>query len=153
MKEIITDSAQQTEKLGKRLGETLSKGDIVCLSGDLGVGKTAFTKGIATGLDIQEHITSPTFTIVNEYMGEPPLYHFDVYRISDPEEMFEIGFEEYLYGNGVVVIEWADLIKELVPGEHIWVEIRKNPDGDVDERIIRISFIGSRYKGREEAGI
>jgi len=119
MKEIRTCSQEDTIEFGKKLGVLLKKGDIVCITGDLGTGKTVLTNGIASALGIDEYITSPTFTIVNEYeKGDISLYHFDVYRISDPEEMFEIGFEEYLYGDGIVVIEWADLIKSILPDEN-----------------------------------
>src|SRR5690606_12447510 len=124
----------------------LNTGDIVCINGDLGTGKTVFTNGIAKSLGIKEHITSPTFTIVNEYSGRVPFYHFDVYRIADSEEMFEIGFEEYLYGEGIVVIEWADIIKDILPEEVIQVTIKKNLDLGIDARIIEIVFNGSKYR-------
>lgn len=125
------DFAQQTAKNARR-------GDIYCLCGDLGVGKTVFTKGFAKGLGIDEHITSPTFTIVNEYMGKMPFYHFDVYRISDPEEMYEIGFDEYIFGEGVCLIEWADLIKELIPENAKWIYISKEPEKGLDYRKIEV---------------
>ena len=125
MKEFKTFSQEETIEIGKALGRLLNTGDIVCINGDLGTGKTVFTNGIAKSLGIKEHITSPTFTIVNEYSGRVPFYHFDVYRISDSEEMFEIGFEEYLYGEGIVVIEWADIIKDILPTEVIQVTIQK----------------------------
>ncbi|OPZ93206.1 MAG: tRNA threonylcarbamoyladenosine biosynthesis protein TsaE [Firmicutes bacterium ADurb.Bin419] len=147
MEQIKTFSADETMLAGKALGNILSIGDVVCLTGDLGTGKTAFTNGIAGALGIEDYITSPTFTIVNEYKTEIPLYHFDVYRISDPEEMYDIGFEEYLYGDGVVVIEWAELIKDILPDDLIWVEIRKNLSAGVDAREIRISFTGEKYEG------
>jgi tRNA threonylcarbamoyladenosine biosynthesis protein TsaE len=150
MKEIRTHSAEQTVEIGKALGNILDSGDLICLTGDLGTGKTAFTNGIAAALGIKGYITSPTFTIVNEYEGRVPLYHFDVYRIADPEEMFEIGFEEYLDSSGIVVIEWADLIKDILPCDRIWVKIEKDMKNGVDERIISIEFIGERYKGYEE---
>lgn len=150
MEEIRTHSAGQTVKTGAALGRILNRGDIICLTGDLGAGKTAFTGGLAAALGISGYITSPTFTIVNEYKGRIPLYHFDVYRIADPEEMFEIGFEEYIDGNGVVVIEWAELIKDILPDERIWVDIRKDVKSGADERIIRIEFTGERYRGYEE---
>ena len=109
-------SEEETRKIGYELGEKAAKGEIYCLQGDLGVGKTVFTKGFAQGLNITEHITSPTFTIVNEYhSGRIPFYHFDVYRIGDVEEMFEIGYEEYFYGDGVCLIEWAELITDILP--------------------------------------
>ena len=119
----ITDE-DNTRAFGLRLAQTLKAGDVIALIGDLGSGKTALTKYIAEGLGIFEQITSPTFTIVKEYYsGRLPLYHFDVYRISDEEEMYELGYEEYLYGNGVTVIEWADKIKKLLPERNIVIRI------------------------------
>jgi tRNA threonylcarbamoyladenosine biosynthesis protein TsaE len=125
MMNIITRSEEETSKVGKFIGEKLVLGDIIALNGDLGAGKTHFTKGIAEGLGILDYITSPTFTIVNEYEGKIPLYHFDVYRIEDIEEMYEIGFEEYLYGNGVCVIEWSDIVRDLLPKNIINIYIKK----------------------------
>lgn len=145
MKKIKTFSQNETIEVGKTLGRLLKKGDIVCITGDLGTGKTVITKGIAQSLGIKEYITSPTFTIVNEYDQKIPLYHFDVYRIADSEEMFEIGFEEYLYGEGIVVIEWADIIKDILPVEVIQITIKKNLELGIDARIIEIAFIGDKY--------
>jgi tRNA threonylcarbamoyladenosine biosynthesis protein TsaE len=142
MIQIRTSSVEQTFNVGKYLGQVLKRGDIICLIGGLGVGKTAFTGGIADALGIKGYITSPTFTIVNEYKGSIPLYHFDVYRIADPEEMFEIGFDEYIDGSGIVVIEWADLIKEVLPAEHILVKIEKDMENGENKRIITIEFKG-----------
>lgn len=114
----------QTREFGLELAKRLKKGDILALSGDLGTGKTALTKYVAEGLGIQETITSPTFTIVQEYSsGRLPLYHFDVYRLGDPEEMYELGYEEYFYGDGVCIVEWADLIEELLPEDAMRIEI------------------------------
>lgn len=146
MKQIKTCSPDETMLVGRALGSILNSGDVVCLTGDLGTGKTAFTNGMAQALGIKEYVTSPTFTIVNEYKTEVPLYHFDVYRISDPEEMYDIGFEEYLYGDGIVVIEWAELIKDILPDELIWVKISKNLNSGVDAREIEIDFIGEKYR-------
>ena len=113
---IETNSAKETFELGKRLGEKAVAGQIYTLNGDLGTGKTVFTQGVAVGLGIKEPVSSPTFTILQVYdEGRLPFYHFDVYRISDPEEMYEIGFEEYIEGEGVCFIEWANLIEELLP--------------------------------------
>ena len=125
MMKFRTDSADDTAELGRKLGSMLQRGDNVCLIGDLGSGKTAFTGGLAKGLGISGYITSPTFTIVNEYEGRLPLYHFDVYRISDVDEMLDTGYYEYIDGDGVTVIEWADLIKEILPSERIEVHIEK----------------------------
>ena len=116
-----------TFEIGKKLGEKADKGDIICLEGDLGVGKTVFTKGFATGLNIEENIDSPTFTIVHEYTeGRLPLYHFDVYRIGDISEMDEIGYEDYFFGEGVCLIEWASRIEELIPESAIHIIIEKD---------------------------
>lgn len=114
----------EMEDLAKVFGQLAEAGDIVCLTGDLGAGKTTFTKAFAVGMEIEEHITSPTFTIIQEYDGKIPLYHFDVYRIDDPLELEEIGYEEYFFGKGVTIIEWADMIKDLIPVESLWIEIR-----------------------------
>ena len=116
-----------TFEIGKNLGEKADKGDILCLEGDLGVGKTVFTKGFAAGLNIEENIDSPTFTIVQEYTeGRLPLYHFDVYRIGDISEMDEIGYEDYFFGEGVCLIEWASKIEELIPESAIRITIEKD---------------------------
>ena len=131
MRKLILKNEEETRAFGLELGASLRKGDIVALIGDLGTGKTALTKYIAEGLGIRETITSPTFTIVQEYrQGRLPLYHFDVYRIGDPEEMYELGYEEYFYGDGVCVIEWADLIEELLPEytKVIRIEYGKNQE-------------------------
>jgi tRNA threonylcarbamoyladenosine biosynthesis protein TsaE len=151
MREIRTFSEEETINAGRNIGKFLNKGDIVCITGDLGTGKTVLTNGIARSLGIEEHITSPTFTIVNEYEADISLYHFDVYRISDPEEMFEIGFEEYLHKGGIVIIEWADLIKEIIPEENIWVKIKKDLDRSVDARIINVTFNGEKYRNNKSA--
>lgn len=139
MRKLILKNEDETRAFGLELGASLRKGDIVALIGDLGTGKTALTKYIAEGLGIQEVITSPTFTIVQEYrQGRLPLYHFDVYRIGDPEEMYELVYEEYFYGDGVCVIEWADLIEELLPEytKTIRIEYGKNQE----ERIYQCTF-------------
>ena len=135
---IESFSREDTFRLGVSLGEKAKKGEIYCLSGDLGVGKTVFTQGFAKGLGIEEAVSSPTFTIVQQYQGRLPLYHFDVYRISDIDEMEEIGYEEYFYGEGVCLIEWAELIEELLPDDRIWIRIKKNLDKGFDYREIII---------------
>lgn len=135
-------SPETTYDIGYKMGLEAESGQVICLIGDLGVGKTVFTKGFAKGLGIDEHVTSPTFTIVNEYDdGRLPFYHFDVYRIEDPHEMEEIGFEEYLEGDGITFIEWANMIKEIVPDECIWVTIEKDLDRGFDYRRIEIKEV------------
>lgn len=139
---IESYSAQDTYDLGKKLGKEAKEGQVFCLDGDLGVGKTVFTKGLAQGLEIEEPIQSPTFTIVREYEeGRLPFYHFDVYRIGDVEEMDEIGYEDYVYGGGVCLIEWANLIEEILPDHYTKIEILKNLEKGFDYREIRIEEI------------
>lgn len=128
-------SPEATHDFAYKMGQEAKKGQIFCLCGDLGVGKTIFTKGFAKGLGIEEHITSPTFTIVNEYHGDHlPFYHFDVYRIADIEEMYEIGFDEYIDGDGVVLIEWANLIEDILPKDITWITVEKDLDKGLDYR-------------------
>ena len=134
-----TMSPKETFELGKKIGLEAKAGEIICLDGDLGVGKTVFTQGFAKGLGIDEAVNSPTFTIIQEYDGgRLPLYHFDVYRIGDPEEMYEIGYEEYFFGEGVCLIEWSKLIEELIPEEAINIEIDKNLEKGLDYRKITV---------------
>lgn len=134
-----TYSAEETKELGRRISLEAKEGDVFCLNGDLGTGKTVFTKGFAEGMGITEPISSPTFTIVQEYhSGRMPFYHFDVYRIADPEEMYEIGFDEYLFGGGVCLIEWAELIKEIIPKNSIKLSIEKDLDKGFDYRKITV---------------
>lgn len=145
-----TNSFEDTIRLGINIGAVLKAGDVICLSGDLGTGKTALTNGIAKALEIDSYITSPTFTLVNEYQGKLPLYHFDVYRISDSDEMYDIGFEEYLSGSGVTIIEWGELIEEILPKDKIVINIKKNLSEGMDVREISLEFIGDKYSGYEE---
>ncbi|HEY8422998.1 MAG TPA: tRNA (adenosine(37)-N6)-threonylcarbamoyltransferase complex ATPase subunit type 1 TsaE [Thermoclostridium sp.] len=133
---MISESESDTVKLGEKVAKQLKKGDIIALSGDLGTGKTAFVKGLARGLGIDEYVTSPTFTLVQTYNGpEFNLHHFDVYRISDEDELFEIGFEEYLYQGDICVIEWADLIPNLIPPKSIWINFERLAEGEDKRRI------------------
>ena len=128
---------KDTYELGKSMGEKAQKGDVYLLLGDLGVGKTVFTQGFADGLGITEPISSPTFTIIQEYEdGRLPFYHFDVYRIGDIEEMEEIGYQDYFYGNGVCLIEWANLIEELLPNTAKKIVIEKDLEKGFDYRKI-----------------
>ncbi|WP_317855535.1 tRNA (adenosine(37)-N6)-threonylcarbamoyltransferase complex ATPase subunit type 1 TsaE [Chakrabartyella piscis] len=131
-----TMSALDTEKIGYALGEGATKGQVYCLNGDLGVGKTVFSKGFAKGLGIAEHVNSPTFTIIQEYEGRLPLYHFDVYRISSEDEMEETGYEDYFYGEGVSLVEWAELIPGLIPEDAIYITIAKDYAKSEDYRKI-----------------
>lgn len=143
--EFIVDSEHMTMEIGKKLGSLLNKGDVICLNGDLGTGKTHFTKGVAKGLLIEDYITSPTFNIVNEYEGRLKLYHFDVYRVNDPDEIYAIGFDEYIFSDAVSIIEWSNYIEELIPAEHISITIEKMPDKGVNFRKIVINHFGNRY--------
>ena len=140
MKMMESFSPEETFEIGRKLGEAAVPGQVICLNGDLGVGKTVFTQGFAAGLGITEPVSSPTFTIVQEYEeGRLPFYHFDVYRIADPEEMEEIGYEDYFYGKGVCLIEWAVLIEELIPENASWVTVAKDLNRGFDFRSITIT--------------
>lgn len=140
MKKIIESlQTEDTYQIGYKLGEQAKAGEVYCLLGDLGVGKTVFTQGFAKGLQIEEPISSPTFTIVQEYQeGRLPFYHFDVYRISDIDEMDEIGYEDYFYGAGVCFIEWANLIEEILPSNITIITIEKDLEKGFDYRKIQI---------------
>lgn len=141
MIKIYSSSEQNTAEIARILGSLLKGGEVIALNGELGAGKTAFTKGIALGLDIKEYITSPTFALVNEYSGRLPLYHFDVYRINDEDELIEIGFEDYIFSDGVSVVEWSSLVPNIMPADKISVFIEKVPE-DNDKRCISIEFGG-----------
>ena len=130
---------EDTFRFGKELGEKAKEGSVFTLVGDLGAGKTVFSKGLAEGLGVTEQVNSPTFTILQVYeQGRCPFYHFDVYRIGDSSEMDEIGYEEYIYGEGVCLIEWANLIEEILPENYIRIEIAKNLMSGFNYRTIRI---------------
>ena len=139
-------SPDETFELAKKLGQEAKAGDVVCLIGNLGVGKTLFSQGFAKGLGIEEYVNSPTFTIVQEYEGTDDrrltLYHFDVYRIEDSEEMEEVGFTDMIYGNGVSLIEWADMISDILPERYIRVTIEKNLEKGFDYRKITVEHVG-----------
>jgi tRNA threonylcarbamoyladenosine biosynthesis protein TsaE len=140
MRQIVESfSEQDTFQVGYRMGTECKRGDIVLLNGDLGVGKTVFTKGFGEGLGVKDTINSPTFTIMQIYeTGRLPLYHFDVYRIGDLEEMEEIGYEDYFYGDGVCLIEWAELIQELLPDKVVKVTIEKELEKGFEYRKISV---------------
>ena len=131
--------AEDTYNFGRMLGEKVPAGTVICLSGELGTGKTLFSKGFAKGLSVDEPIVSPTFTIVQEYKdGRLPLYHFDTYRIVDPYEMDEIGFDDYLYGDGICLIEWPEMVEELLPEKRIEIKITKCLEKGTDFRYIEM---------------
>ena len=142
MKEFIeTNSPEETFEAGRKLGMNAKPGEIYTLNGDLGVGKTVFTQGVAAGLGILEHVNSPTFTIVQVYeSGRLPFYHFDVYRIGDVEEMDEIGYEDYFYGNGLCIVEWAERIRELIPPQARQITIAKNLEKGFAYRMIQFEI-------------
>lgn len=135
-------SSQMTFEFAKKIGQNLKRGDVLCLDGDLGVGKTVFTKGVAAGLGIKDDVSSPTFTLIQEYYGgRLPLYHFDVYRIDGLWDMDDLGYEEYFYGEGVCLVEWGSMIKELFPENTIYVRIEKDLEKGFDYRKITVSRI------------
>ena len=135
---FILKNTDDTELLGKRIAEGLRPGAVLALTGPLGAGKTTLAQAIARGRCVTERMASPTFTIVQEYQsGRLPLFHFDVYRVSDPDELFEIGFEEYLHAGGVCLIEWADLIEDVMPPETVWVRLEYGDNED--ERVCNIT--------------
>ncbi len=139
MKTVETNSAGETFALGERMGRRGRPGQILALTGDLGVGKTVFTQGFARGLGVEDTVNSPTFTIVQEYDGgRLPFYHFDVYRILDICDMDEIGYEDYFYGRGVCLIEWGEVISSILPESTIWIRIEKDPAKGFDYRRITI---------------
>ncbi|MDM5318259.1 tRNA (adenosine(37)-N6)-threonylcarbamoyltransferase complex ATPase subunit type 1 TsaE [Fictibacillus sp. b24] len=138
-----TKSAEETMSFAEKLGSILQKGDVLTLAGDLGAGKTTFTKGLAKGLGITRTVNSPTFTIIKEYKGRLPLYHMDVYRLEDSDE--DLGFEEYFSGDGVCVVEWAVFIEEYLPEERLELVISNKGD---EEREIQVTPIGNRYEER-----
>jgi tRNA threonylcarbamoyladenosine biosynthesis protein TsaE len=142
--DIKLNGLKDTEEFGIKLGKLLKPGDIVCLNGDLGAGKTTMAKAIGIGLDVDEYITSPSFTLINQYRGRMIVYHFDVYRLEYVDELFDLGFDEYFYGDGVCIIEWAERIKRFLPEDRVDIDIKKTDN--YDERILHISGNGSRYK-------
>ncbi len=134
--EYLTRSAAETEALGERLGKTLTGGEVLAYEGDLGMGKTAFTRGLAKGLGFTGRVTSPTFTIVNEYEGRLPLFHFDMYRLSDEEELFDIGWEDYLVRGGVCAVEWSERVTAALPAGTRYIRFARGEE--TDSRIITI---------------
>ena len=129
--EYISNSPAETEALGEALAARLTAGTVVAFTGDLGAGKTAFTRGLARGLGVPDRVTSPTFTIVNEYLGgRLPLFHFDMYRLPDSDALFDIGWEDYLDRGGVCAVEWSEQVAEALPPDTIWVRLERCPEAD-----------------------
>ncbi len=143
MEFVTTRHPDQTLAVGERLGSALQPGDIVALDGDLGAGKTLLTKGIARSLGISDSdVTSPTFSLIHEYAAPVPLYHFDLYRLEDPEELWNLGYEDYFFGQGICVIEWAERITAYLPAEYLAVIMQKTGD---TERVMEFVPFGKRY--------
>ena len=140
---IHTDSPEGTLRFGRALAALLQAGDVLCLTGNLGAGKTLLAKGIAAGLGVEEVVTSPTFTVLQVYEARVPLYHFDLYRLEQAEELFDIGFDEFTAAQGISIIEWADKFPGSMPDSYLWVEIRNG--SDIADRIIAVASRGSRY--------
>ena len=143
---ISLNNLNETEKFGIFLGENLKPGDVVCLNGDLGAGKTTLTKSIAKGLGIDDYVTSPTFTIVNEYYGKTDLYHIDTYRLDDKIDVDYLGFDEYFYSDGVTIVEWAEKIREALPEEYMEINIKSHDN----KRDLDINYIGNRFDKLKE---
>ena len=142
---FISRSPQMTQEYACKLADGLRAGDVLLLQGDLGAGKTEFVKGLAAGLGVTERVTSPTFALLNVYQGKVPVYHFDLYRLERPEELAEIGFDEFLGGDGVAVVEWPDRFWEEMPQEVIKVQLAVGED--LSTRVIRLDYFGARYTG------
>lgn len=136
---IKVNNLKDTEKLGKIIAKCIEKGTVICLDGDLGVGKTSLTQFIAKEFGVDEYIVSPTFTIIKEYEGKLPFYHMDVYRINSEDDMYDLGYDEYIYSEGVTIIEWSHLIKGILPEERINIDIKRIDD---DKREINIKGKG-----------
>jgi len=145
VQELISTSVTETFEFGRKIGNGLHAGDLVALTGDLGAGKTCCIQGIAAGLGIhnRKEVTSPTYTLIHEYQGRVPLYHFDVYRLAQEDDLYDLGYEEYFYGDGVTLIEWADRITSFLPDEHLAVDLHIQPD---QTRCIYLHAYGEHYQ-------
>jgi len=137
-------SPDETLNFGRQLGNLLSAGQVVCLKGNLGAGKTLLVQGIAAGLNSTNDVTSPTFTVLNVYQADIPIYHFDLYRLEHPDELYDIGFYEYTQADGVAIIEWPDKFPDQLPDEYLWIEIK--PGDQVTERLLNVRAKGSKYQ-------
>ncbi|MGL4570080.1 MAG: tRNA (adenosine(37)-N6)-threonylcarbamoyltransferase complex ATPase subunit type 1 TsaE [Clostridium sp.] len=152
--EFEVNSISETATIGEALGKLVNAGDILCLTGELGTGKTHITKGIATGLGVSDNITSPTFNIVNEYdSGRLKLNHFDVYRVSDPDEIYAIGFDDYIFSDAVSIIEWANYIEEILPNDFLHIYIQKDLSKGEDYRKITLTPYGEKYQYIKELSL
>src|SRR5665648_589719 len=140
---IITNSPEETKKIGKEVGKLVRPGDLLAFSGELGAGKTCFIQGISKQLEVKDYVPSPSFPIINENPGKIPIYHFDLFRLNSAEEVLEVGYEEYFYGEGLTVIEWAEKIEQLLPKEHLKIDIKFK---DRYERIISFISQEDRFK-------
>ncbi|OPZ74227.1 MAG: tRNA threonylcarbamoyladenosine biosynthesis protein TsaE [Firmicutes bacterium ADurb.Bin456] len=145
MPSLLTYSPEDTAELGRKLGGLLLAGDVIGLNGELGTGKTKFAQGVALGLGVDSRVKSPSFTLVNEYYGRLPFYHLDVYRLNDPFELEDLGYEEYFYGDGVTLVEWADQVLELLPGDRLDIYIDRLAE-DENRRKIKLAPRGERYR-------
>ena len=145
MLEVLSPTAEKTQEFGQSLGSLLQVGDVIAFTGDLGAGKTCCVQGIAIGLGVQDRslVTSPTFTLIQEYQGRVPVYHFDVYRLAQAEDIYELGYEEYFYGDGVTVIEWAERIAAFLPDEHVAIHLHIEAD---QMRCLQLRAYGDRYE-------
>lgn len=144
---LHSKSPEQTVVFGEKLGQLLIPGCLVYLSGDLGAGKTNFAQGVIKGLGVEQPVTSPTYTIVNEYQGRYPVYHFDVYRLNHWTDLEDLGYEDYFYGRGVTIIEWADSIAPILPPEGIWIKLSSLfQEGSEEERVIEVWSEGEQTK-------
>lgn len=142
---IRTFSPEETAGLGEKLGSLLQPGDVICVNGELGAGKTKLAQGVARGLGISGHVTSPSFTLINEYPGRLPFYHMDVYRLGESREIEDLGCEEYFGGRGVTLVEWAERVKEYLPDERLEINIKRSACSE-DTREIDIIPLGGRYR-------
>lgn len=140
--QFVSHSAEETERFGEALAQELRAGDVLAFTGSLGMGKTAFTRGLARGLGCRGRVTSPTFTIVNEYDGKTPLFHFDMYRLGSSDELFDIGWDDYLARGGVCAVEWSERVSDALPGDTIFVDIARGEEGE-NTRVITVT--GGRF--------
>ena len=140
--QFLSHSAEETERFGESLAQKLRAGDVLAFTGSLGMGKTAFTRGLARGLGCRGRVTSPTFTIVNEYEGKTPLFHFDMYRLGSSDELFDIGWDDYLARGGVCAVEWSERVSDALPGDTIFVDIARGEEGE-NTRVITVT--GGRF--------